>query len=363
MIKIAYVINAIKKGGPSKVLLNLIQNLNREEFDITLITLVKGNDVAIITELKNSGIKVVELEDTGRARFLFFGNKNFKLLLKKEQYDIVHGHGFLPDYLIAKHKTKSKKVTTIHNIMREDYLYTYGKIKGAILTFLHRRLLKKMDLCIGCSKCVYDSFPKNLTNTIYVQNGCDNNKKNENNLSKSDLGIPKNAKIYIYAGALSAGKNIVWLIESFKKHREINEYLLVLGEGEEQQKCLDLRDENIKVLGFKKNVREYYEIADVYISASKSEGFSIAILEALECGLGLFVSNIPSHREIVDSFENCYVGEVFAQDDFNEKIILFRKSFSQDKKEISTQKQKYFSGLIMTQKYTELYKSRIVDIK
>lgn len=44
MIRIAYVINYIVKNGPSSVVLNLIDNLDRLEYDISLITLFEGNN-------------------------------------------------------------------------------------------------------------------------------------------------------------------------------------------------------------------------------------------------------------------------------------------------------------------------------
>lgn len=356
MIKVAYVAKEIKRGGPSKVILNLVKNLDRNEFDITLITIVDDNDAGAIEDFKKLGIKVIELHNNGRVRFLFFGNKHLKKILKKGNYDIVHSHGFLPDYLIRKLRVRAKKITTIHNIMSEDYVYRYGKVKGRMLTFLHRKILKKMDLCIGCSKSVFESLPKKLKNKTYIQNGCDNRQVDQY-ITRENLGIPHDAMVYIYAGGLLPGKNIVYLIEAFKKYSKENEYLLVLGKGEEQEKCLSLQDERIKVLGFQKDVTAFYKISDVYTSASKSEGFSISILEALGYGLGLFLSNIASHKEAITSIPELYLGESFDWDTFDEKLDLFREKFLRNKKDIAVLKEKYFSGLVMAQKYTEIYKN------
>ncbi len=40
MIKLAYVINYITNNGPSRVVLDIIKYLNKEKFDISLITLL-----------------------------------------------------------------------------------------------------------------------------------------------------------------------------------------------------------------------------------------------------------------------------------------------------------------------------------
>lgn len=48
----------------------------------------------------------------------------------------------------------------------------------------------------------------------------------------------------------------------------------------------------------------YYRSADLYISASHSDGTSISLLEALACGKPALVSNIPGNREWVQPGKN-----------------------------------------------------------
>jgi glycosyltransferase involved in cell wall biosynthesis len=43
----------------------------------------------------------------------------------------------------------------------------------------------------------------------------------------------------------------------------------------------------------------YYRAADVYVSASRSDGSSVSLMEALACGLPALVSDIPGNREWV----------------------------------------------------------------
>ena len=48
----------------------------------------------------------------------------------------------------------------------------------------------------------------------------------------------------------------------------------------------------------------YYRSADIYISASHSDGTSISLLEAMACGCPVLVSDIPGNREWVQPGEN-----------------------------------------------------------
>jgi len=47
------------------------------------------------------------------------------------------------------------------------------------------------------------------------------------------------------------------------------------------------------------NLPRYYRSADLYVSASHSDGTSISLLEAMACGLAVLVSDIPGNREWV----------------------------------------------------------------
>lgn len=82
--------------------------------------------------------------------------------------------------------------------------------------------------------------------------------------------------------------------------------LLLLGDGSLAEHIRAL----IKALGLEQRVHltgrmsndalaEYYRAADLYVSASLSDGSSVSLLEALACGVPALVSDIPSNREWV----------------------------------------------------------------
>jgi len=47
----------------------------------------------------------------------------------------------------------------------------------------------------------------------------------------------------------------------------------------------------------------YYQLADLYVSASHSDGSSISLLEAMACGKPVLVSDIPGNREWVANYQ------------------------------------------------------------
>lgn len=70
MIRIAYVINYIVKNGPSSVVLNLINNLDRSEYDTSLITLFEGNDAEVVSALRSNGVTIYECKTLSRMKCL-----------------------------------------------------------------------------------------------------------------------------------------------------------------------------------------------------------------------------------------------------------------------------------------------------
>ena len=356
MTKIAYVINYIVKNGPSAVVLNLIANLDREEYDISLITLFAGNDADVVAGLRKEGVEVYECSKLSRIKCLLGQSKEFDDVVKAEKFDVLHTHGLIPDILSSRLKINIKKVATIHNNMHEDYLHTYGSAKSRVFIQMHINALKKLDECVCCSESVYLVMSRKLKNATYIRNGI-NAKNAHSTVTRKELGVPEDARVFLYAGVLTSRKNIAWLVENFAKYHSAKEYMLVIGAGEKDAECRQKANDHVKMLGFQTDAIAYMNISDVYISASKSEGFSISVLEALSCGLGLFLSDIPSHSEIINMSSSVYLGETFTQDDFAAKLESLREhNFEREK--IMQFQQDELSAVHMTKQYANVYSNK-----
>lgn len=360
MIKIAFVINYITNNGPSNVILDIIRNLDREQYNISLITLFEGNDDSIVADLQKNDVRVFPCKTLSRAKCLLGQDREFQNIVIREGFDIIHSHGFIPDILSSRAKTSARKVTTLHNNMFEDYVQTYGKVKARIFIKMHLDALRKMDCCVGCSKSVYQVMRKYLRNVTFIRNGI-KQKVAKHIVTRKELNIPKDAIVFVFSGGLSFRKNVQFLAQSFVQYHNKNEFLLLLGDGPEKETCEKISDDHVKMLGFQDDPAAYYNISDVYASASRSEGFSISVLEALSCGLGLFLSDIPSHQEVIGMGRDLYLGENFSivdsEQNFNEKLSKLRVNYrAANKEEIKEFQRDYLSDTAMTNRYQKLYK-------
>lgn len=355
MIRVAYVINYLGKNGPSHVVLNLINNIDKKKYDISLITLFPGNDVETIMRLRNSGVTVYECTGLNRMKCLTGHEKEFTEIIGKGKFDVLHTHGIIPDVLSSRLKFPLKKVTTLHNNMYEDYLDTYGYVKSRIFVVLHLAALKKLDECVCCSESIYQAMKFKVANVSYIRNGIEQ-VSSHTVVTREEVNIPERARVYLFAGALNSRKNIVDLVEDFVSCHNADEYLMVLGKGEKESKCKEKADDHVRLLGFQTDPAAFMNIADVYVSASKSEGFSISVLEALSCGLGLFLSDIPSHEEVIQMGRDTYLGETFQRSNFKTKMELIRKKCL-IKKEIAAFQKEYLSASRMAAEYQKKYEN------
>ena len=62
--------------------------------------------------------------------------------------------------------------------------------------------------------------------------------------------------------------------------------------------------------GYVENIWEYYKAMDIFLLPSRSEGFSLALLEAGAAGLPVIVSNIPGNDEIIEDGKNGFLFQV-----------------------------------------------------
>ena len=144
-------------------------------------------------------------------------------------------------------------------------------------------------------------------------------------------GIPKDAFIVLSVGELNSNKNHSTILKAISTLREKNIYYVVCGEGAERSNLILLAEqlgmkERFILAGQRKNVNEFYKIADVFAFPSKREGLGLAAIEAMASGLPLVTSN---KNGINDYAENRKTGFMCEPDDvkgFSEAILSFYKS-------------------------------------
>jgi glycosyltransferase involved in cell wall biosynthesis len=126
-----------------------------------------------------------------------------------------------------------------------------------------------------------------------------------------------NDTVVLYIGRLVDLKRVDSLMEAWKTIVDIDSArCVVVGDGParenlESQVCAEGLDKRIRFVGTANDVLPYYQAADIFVLPSLYEGLSVALLEAMACGLCVVVAGSPGNLAVVEHGVN---GLVFPAD-------------------------------------------------
>lgn len=318
-IKVLYIISSLRSCGPVNVLYNIIKYIDRNIFDISIVTLCKVDRDVRKNEFFLLKINIIELEYS-RFSMQLYGRNKLKGCINRIKPDVIHSHCFRSTIYLSKFAKYYKTCVTIHNVPHEDYIYHYGKILGWIMQKIYYNAIKSINNRISCSESIKKEIGKIGVESISIVNGIDVfdvkdvNIIEKNNLKK-ELNLLENKKIMIVVGELITRKNPLFPIEAFKKMQLEDWQLIFLGDGPLKNQCEKVASgHDVFFLGRVKKIFKYLLAADVFVSASYAEGMPNAVLEAMMMGVPVLLSDIDSHKEIYNY--NNEIGNIFENNNF-----------------------------------------------
>ena len=145
---------------------------------------------------------------------------------------------------------------------------------------------------------------------------------------KKELGIPENVPVLLSVGDLIKRKNHETVLKALSRLRSYGFVYLICGRGElleylqELVKKLALADK-VNFLGFRKDIAEICQTADLFIFPSYQEGLPVALMEAMAAGLPVIASNVRGNRDLIKK-EN-----LFEPDDVETLVNLIEKQLKE----------------------------------
>ncbi|XHR85600.1 MAG: glycosyltransferase family 4 protein [Gloeotrichia echinulata GP01] len=319
MFRILYIVSDLRFCGPNKEVFDIIKNLNRDKFEPVVLTISQNPKDSMVKNFQEIGVTVKSLY---LSRFMTFlqGKSYFQNALEQIKPDIIHTQNLRPDLLTSKTFYDVPKICTIRGIFPQHYKIDHGRLLGEFMTFLHMNSIRRLDKVIAVSHAVGKNLCEtfSLPNVEVIRNGVDTSlylpvTKSQKMKLRNNLALPESAKVWISSGHLSSRKNPLALILAWRKvfGNSNSNHLVFIGNGPLQESCrqMCMQTQNIHLVGHVKNVADYLNASDYYISASKAEGFPNAVLEAMACGLPVVLSAISPHQEIIQI--NPAVGKLF----------------------------------------------------
>lgn len=363
MKNIVYLVTQLINSGPENVVLNICKCLDRSVFSPVVFSLREKPEVnSIEEEFEKLNIKVHHF-DFSTFQLEFQTGRVAKRIEKEfisVKGDILHVHCYHPNLIASKLKI-IPTIATIHQISGEDFIMKKGRYMGGYMKWRFDRTLSKINKIVVISDYMLDYYKKMSTDITKIPNGVllEPPKTDVDSL-KAKFNVETAKHIILVTGALSSRKNVVYLISELRESSE-DFTCIILGEGEKRNECEVAigGDARFRLEGFKSNVSDYLTIADLYISASKSEGLPMSVLEALNMGVPCILSEIPPHVEITNNMN--VEGVVCYSICPGGLRSCFEKSMKWHirKKEIENKAKSLYSSEAMTALYERIYSEKV----
>ncbi|MEG1763317.1 MAG: glycosyltransferase family 4 protein [Bacteroidales bacterium] len=280
-------------------------------------------------------------------------------------FDIVHSTMAKPDCYLALHydKIKPVKVSSMHCFMMEDLLQLRGKLKTWAISTLWKWALRRMNHIIVSSDTMLQYYTDILNNKsiqysiipygIPIQKLGSIDETTKERLNK----LKSNYSVLIGCGSLIKRKGFAQLIDYLPQNQQVA--VLLIGDGEcrnelcEQAKRLGVQ-ERVFFLGYRTHSVDYYPYGDIFCMTSNSEGFGLAMLEAMSLGLPFVCAKLDIYN---DYFHNDQIalfdyGNLKSLAIAIERTIDNKADYSQAVQKLFTEK---FSLTSMAQSHYDQY--------
>ncbi len=303
----------LQGGGAEKVLVNLLNHLNPEKYDITLQTIF------------GAGPNVNSLPSHIRFKYLFkkefrgmnalmklLSPKALHKLLVKERYDVEIGYmENSPTRIISGcEMPNTKKIAWVHVEIENPKQFICGYRNRDEALACYRKFDKICFVAQTALQSFEEHFPELTVPKSVIYNINDYNLIQR--MSKQQIPLSLNSRVInlCSVGRLVSQKRFDRLINVVSRAKsdgyKLNLY--ILGEGNERdalerQICsLGLTDE-VKLVGYDINPYRYVAKMDLFVCSSIKEGYSTAVTEAVSLGVPVLTTKCSGMSEILKGGE------------------------------------------------------------
>ena len=323
-INILMIVPWMVTGGADLFNLNLIKRLDKNIFNVILVTTIPNKN--ILRQSFEENVIVYDMTSfIDRKYWLAFIN----YIIKKECINMIFntnsacGYAFVP-YLKSKHSD----IPIVDYVHMEEWYYNNGGF--ARFSSECSLYIDKTFVCNKSTENVLKSYFKrndDEVDTVYI--GVDEERFNPSLYAKDELlkkyNLDGNNKYIIsYICRISAQKRPKLMQQIIKSTVEKkNDILfLIVGDGDMLDDFKNfVKDnsltENVVFLGNVKETEEIYAISDVTINCSIKEGLALTSYESLAMGIPVISADVGGQKELIDDNVGVIVPCLQKEEDIN----------------------------------------------
>ena len=340
--KVIFRSGSLRMGGLERVLIEVLQTINKEKFDIYLVIdddCGKENifekdipkDIPYFFLKPEKLIRETEKYKEKKKNIIY--KLMYNLMMEKEnkvmyrnmqrilkdigEIDVIVDFDAGASKYIEKLDIK-KKIVWIHNSIpnlkkKESKIKRFGK------------RLEKYDrvvaICDEMKEEIENIYPnlKGKVSRIYNPFNFERIEKlmeDERELTKEQKKMLNEDYCIAIARLDNVQKDFLTLVRAYKfvKESGIQDKLYIIGDGPSKEEIINeikklSLEENIKLIGLSKNPYIWLKNSKLFVHSSKYEGLPTVLIEALICNKMIISSNCPTGPKEILKNENC--GKLF----------------------------------------------------
>lgn len=287
-IKVLFFIYQMGAGGAARTLLNILNNLDRDRFEVVLVTL---NYNGSYEKDIRKDVTFIKLDTTRLSRSIF----RLAKIIRNQKVHVVFST--IPRVNTIAVLATLFSFTGAKAVVREaDNLDGNWLERLKLIGFglIYRLAFQVISLSEGVKTNLVLRYKIKRDDIRVIYNPVDTahiKKKASEPINKNDQKLfAKDKQTILTIGRLVEQKDQKTLIEAFSRlKKQIDARLVILGEGKLESDLMTLASdlgigEDVHFVGFKDNPYQYLAAADLFVLTSIHEGFSHVLAEALATG-------------------------------------------------------------------------------
>lgn len=303
--KVLFIVTGIKVGGLETYLLRFLK-YKRSDIEPIIIVQSEKKDPSFCKEFINNRAKIIFLPIKPLPLSLF----KFYFFLKRENINSIcdfrgdfSGLTLMISYLA---NVKNRIVfyrESVHQFQSSFFKNQYIKILNSLTLYFSTKILSNSVQALKYffnSDSLKNKYHKIIRNGVY-----DENELVPINDYRKIYGIPKDAFVIGHIGRYTYAKNHKLILDIAKSlcKKDSKYYFLLCGEGVKNNILPFLNfhnlNKNVITPGLCNNIPSQLCVMDLFLFPSHNEGQPNALIEAMNAGIPILASKIPSIEETV----------------------------------------------------------------
>lgn len=279
------------------------------------------NNTKFVAECKRDGINIIDIPFR-RGGFItnIFQIPVLNKFLKREKFDIVHVHTETGGFMLRlscliQSKCNTKFVYTPHGMS----FWKGSSLKSQLVYRpLERWICSAMDMNLGMNMEEVENLKRWNKRTAHYVHGVGLNVARMQNPARSreqmreEFGLTESDKFIASIGELDDNKNHITVIKALATLGRKDFKYVVCGVGPNKDMLLAEAEhmglkENVILAGYRSDIPDVLNAADIFVFPSFHEGMPVSALEAMACGLPIICSEIRGNVDIIREGDNGYL--------------------------------------------------------